>query len=97
MRCGLGPTFTKHIIALRAPNTIPAVLVQAEAVHGEIGRVTRAPLERTIKILIRQIVRDSDMRVIRKAQLTVERSLSYSALEPLAVADAHHDRHEDDG
>src|SRR3954452_1136589 len=78
----------------RAPQSIVPVLIELERADVETRLVVGELVVRALQPGVRQVVRDSDVRVVRKVQRPLERTTAHAPLEPLAVADATGDGNE---
>src|SRR3954453_4460378 len=83
-------------VALRPPHLVAALLEHRETPHPEPRVVRRQLGERPVEHVVADVVRDGHVRVVRERQLAIERPAADLALQPLAVADAQHQRDEDD-
>src|SRR4051812_24967053 len=83
-RCFLRPwqaTPAEDEVPLRAPGPVRVLLEQAEPVDAEVSFVPRQSGERTVERVIRQVMRDGHVRVIRKMERAMQRTGSNLCLE----------------
>src|SRR3954454_15688811 len=84
-------------VALRAPGPVRVLLEQAEPTDAKLRLIGRERREGTVERVARQVVRDGDVRVVRKADLAMQRAGAHLGFELFTLADPLHERHEHDG
>src|SRR3954447_17463809 len=77
-------------VSLWAPGPVRVLLEQTEPAHAELRLIARECREGTVERIGGQIVRDGDVRVVRKAELAIQRPRAHLGFELFTLADALH-------